>query len=75
MRTLLAGKIHIRPEHAVHLYDHRNKMMPFITLSIFMNLRMTLNFVTTLAGQLMTFKITLSHVKSVTTTKRKWDYR
>jgi len=37
--------------------------------SIYMNLIMTINSVTTPVGQLMTLKITVSQVESVTTSK------
>ncbi len=72
MNTFLDETIHIMPKCNVHFHGHQNKVVPLMKPFI-----LTMTFIFTIApnGQLMTFKATISHVGSITTTlaRKTWS--
>ncbi len=68
MGTFHNKMIHITSRCVVHLQSHWNKMVPFMKAFILVDLTMVLSSTTTHVAQVMTLKVIISRVGSVTIT-------
>ncbi len=61
----------------IHLHGHRNKVVPFMKFSIFEDFNNGVKFHNYNVGRLMTLEVTISRVRSVTTTStmKTWYFR
>jgi hypothetical protein len=68
MSTFPNEMIHIMLRGTVHLHGHWDKMVPFMKPSILVDFSKALSSIATHVSQLMTFKATIFHIGSITTT-------